>query len=189
MARTIDIDALANEALALVEQEQVKTASESSPESELRTDVGRALKEAADLIRGHKSEITNADLHIAKTGGVAPAPTKQASSNLPASALGARFRKMATDVRASSADLEESKAVKVAQLITAAVGLQHLQGKTAATKKLVGALSSQQNLRNVKANPNYDFVVPKSRKATAGRHSSQQDERIKKLNPQIKEWR
>jgi len=135
MAHPVNIEALADEALALVSQEQEKTASAEDYEPALHTDIGKALKQAAEFIRQSSSPVTNADLQIDKVAGRKKDPTRsikemyadrKAKSNR--SKLGEHFHALSVDVKTQGAALEEAKAVKVSHLINAAVGLRHLKG-------------------------------------------------------------
>lgn len=135
MSKPVNIAALADEALALVTQEQEKTASVVDQEPILQTEIGKALKHAAELIRQSSSQVTNEDLQIAKVAGHKKDPTKSVKemyadrkTKVPRSKVGEYFKKLSDDVKTQGAALEEAKAVKVSHLINAAVGLRHLKG-------------------------------------------------------------
>ena len=68
MSRYVDIDVLTREVLASVEEEQrEKTASDS--ETNLKTEIGAAIKQAAINIRDYSdTEVTNADLQTVVEG-------------------------------------------------------------------------------------------------------------------------
>lgn len=125
MPKYIDIHALASEALSLVEERE-KTAFVSEPEEELRTEIGRALKQAASYIRDHSDmEVTASDLdalkgQVAKVAALSPIPAPNPS------AAGDRFRKLAERVRENGDVAAESRLIKAAQMINAAVAFEHL---------------------------------------------------------------
>lgn len=178
MRSPLDIQQLAADVLASVDADEAlraKTASEVTPTGTLKTDVGRALKLAAEKIRAlDDTTVTAADLDTvltgartkmasalgamaggamgagmgplgmaggaalghAMTGGAATGPA-QASTNLGnvsaaaatpklASGLGNELRKIAADIRKQGEGSEDLRAVKAAQMLNAAVGLQHL---------------------------------------------------------------
>lgn len=127
MGTYVDIGALASEALHLVE-EQEKTASYEEPVEELKTEIGRALKQAATYIRDcTETEVGVADLELLKNAKV---NTKVAAlSPLPAtdpSEAGNRFRKLASRVRERGSEQAETRIIKAAQMLNAAVALKHL---------------------------------------------------------------
>ena len=135
MAHPVNIEALADEALALVSQEQEKIASAEDYEPALHTDIGKALKQAAELIRQSSGQVTNEDLQIAKVAGRKKDPTRSIKemyadrkARLKRSKLGEHFHQLSVDVKAQGSALEENKAIKVSHLINAAVGLRHLKG-------------------------------------------------------------
>lgn len=127
MGRFVDIEALASEALALVETQE-KTASIDEPEDVLKTDIGKALKQAAEYIRSHGDmEVTAADLEVLQ--GSAPTTKVASLSPLPVknpSEAGDHFRKMASRVREAGDTAAEGRIVKAAQMLNAAVALKHL---------------------------------------------------------------
>jgi hypothetical protein len=190
MSSPLDIQQLAADVLASVDADiasTAKTASDVAAPSELRTDVGRALKLAAAQIRNLDDEsVTPADLEgviagartkiatlmggaiggmmgaplgpmgmvggaalgnmasnaMAGGGGgggnAAPVGPQQASTGLGnvapsaatpkmASELGNELRKMAADIRLHGERAEETRAVKAAHILNAAIGLEHLK--------------------------------------------------------------
>lgn len=73
MAYSVDIQKLASEALASVEEAQsVKVASDVSEAKELNTEIGIQIKAAAEYIRNHSlDEVTNQDVHdLLKNAGL-----------------------------------------------------------------------------------------------------------------------
>lgn len=128
MASYVNIEALADSVLASVAPTVAKTAS-AEEASQLKTEVGLALKEAAEKLRTYDGTVLT-DEYIArlmageKTASVAAPPTYVEDTH--GSELGNRLRKIAHSLRASASTQDDAKTIKSAQAITAAVGLKHL---------------------------------------------------------------
>lgn len=126
MLRYSSISDLAQAVLDSVsEDESVKTASDETS-STLKTEIGLALKQAAEAIRNFEtSEVTDADLVDLEKRAAQPAfPAR--TVRFEQSPLGEELRKLANVVRESAISIENDKTIKLAQMLTAAVGLKHL---------------------------------------------------------------
>lgn len=129
MSTHVNIEALADSVLASVARSSQEKTASTEEVSHLKTEVGLALKEAAEKLRGHDgSVLTNEYIARLMSG------TKMASVDSPAefveaagsSELGSRLRKIAHSLRVNAATQDDANVVKSAQAITAAVGLKHL---------------------------------------------------------------
>ena len=122
----LNIKLIAQEALDKVASHEKVASDESTPAH--RTEIGLALKSAADMIRNFNDDMpTNADLELICTAKVAALDPGLASvTPINASALGNKFRKMAREVREHGSQSEEDRLSKTAKIVNAAVALQHL---------------------------------------------------------------
>lgn len=125
---TLDIQKLSQQVLDQVAQtEAVKTASEELPE-DLKTEIGKALKEAASKVREcNSTEVTQAD--ISSLFKEAKQEKKTAEQTTPGhpSPLGDEIRKLAQTVRDQSVEDSTIRTKQAAHIFNAAVGLAHLR--------------------------------------------------------------
>jgi hypothetical protein len=127
MAQYSSISDLAQAVLdSVMEDEAVKTASETAPIT-LKTEIGNELKKVAEHLRATPSlSISNEDLVTAtKTAGVSADLKEMPEAG---SAVGNELRKIANSIRHTGSVSDDTKTAKIAQIITAAVGLKHLTG-------------------------------------------------------------
>jgi len=127
MSSVIDIEALAAEAVSLVEEQEKTAAPIVDEPEELSTDIGKALKQAAELIRGYSGrEVTNDDLAAYTGAPQKTASTREILSPENPSELGDQFRKLAAQVRETGDKIAEDRLIKAAHTLNAAVALKHL---------------------------------------------------------------
>ena len=124
MPKYVDIAQLTEDVLASVAEDRTKTAADETTAT-LKTDVGRELKTAADLLRNLQiPDVSDEDLHNAVVGvkvAAHSAPVTTAKSE-----MGLALRKLGVDLRTASVTDSEQRLSKAASMLTAAVGLQHL---------------------------------------------------------------
>lgn len=129
---SIDIKRLADDVLSYVETSTKTAAAVEEPGTVLNTEVGQQLLKLAETIKTIDDLTpTNADLvtlrSAQKTASV-DQTIKRAEAPENASERGDFFRKLAHAIRQQGQQNEEVRAVKVAKMVNAAVGLQHLGG-------------------------------------------------------------
>jgi len=126
MLRHSSISDLAQAVLdSVAEEPVVKTASEVEPSA--KTEIGDALKKAAEHLRdANVDEVTNEDLASAVKTAAVTVDVPALDSFIRGSQLGGELRKIAHSLRETGGEIADAKATKVAQMLTAAVGLAHL---------------------------------------------------------------
>jgi len=124
MHSPLDIQQLAQSVLDQVSETQ-KTASEEIPE-EFKTELGKALKEAADKVREYSADVTQEDV----ASLFKEAQEQSSSEPLPSrhpSVLGNELRKLAKTIREHEVEAQTETYKQAAHTINAAVGLAHLR--------------------------------------------------------------
>lgn len=138
MSRQLDIYKLADDVLASIAEPVTEKVAEADPNT-LKTEIGLALKHAAAALR----EVDPAALDyedvaavlngaqnylMGKTASVSTsADADLSSSSGVESELGNELRKLATQLREEASKSDVARATKAAHVITAAVGLKHLE--------------------------------------------------------------
>jgi len=132
MPTPLNIQELAQSVLDQVSETPVKTASEQELPEEFKTEIGKALKEAASLVRGCDSaDVTQEDIHSLFKEAQAQSSKEPVTSEHP-SVFGDELRKLAKIVRDRGVEEHTNTYKQAAHMINAAVGLAHLT-KTALT--------------------------------------------------------
>jgi hypothetical protein len=126
-----DIQSLANDVLNYVETSTKTAAVVENGEASLNTEVGQQLLKLAQTLKTIDDLTpTNADLlTLTATRKTASVDQSAVLTSDNASARGDLFRKLAHTLRKQGRQNEETRAIKIAKMVNAAVGLQHLGGR------------------------------------------------------------